>query len=138
MLLQKAILLIVLGIAAQWIAWRIRMPAIVLLSIIGLLAGPIFGWLEPDKDFGQVMEVMIKLAVAIILFEGGLNLKVSELKQAGPGVRRLVLLGLPISWMIATAFAYFVAGLSMPVFFYYWSYFSGDRSHCDHTSLTSK
>lgn len=115
LLLQKSILLIVLGIAAQWIAWRIRMPVIVLLSIIGLLVGPIFGWLEPAKDFGQVTEVMIKLAVAIILFEGGLNLKISELKQAGPGVGRLVLLGLPISWMLSTAFAYFVAGLSLPV-----------------------
>ena len=100
---------------AQWIAWGIRFPAIVLLSIIGLLVGPIFGLIEPSKDFGQVMEVMIKLSVAVILFEGGLNLKISELRQAGLGVGRLVLFGLPIAWMLGTACAYFIAGLSLPV-----------------------
>ena len=114
-LLQKAIFLIVLGIAAQWIAWRMRMPAIVLLSFMGILAGPVFGWLEPSKDFGEALEVMIKLAVAVILFEGGLNLKISELKQAGTGVGRLVLLALPISWILGTMAAYYIAGLSMPV-----------------------
>ena len=114
-LIQKSIFLIVLGIMAQWIAWRVRFPAIVLLSIIGLLVGPIFGFLEPSKDFGQVMEVMIKLSVAVLLFEGGLNLKISELRQAGLGVGRLVLFGLPIAWMLGTACAYFIAGLSLPV-----------------------
>ncbi len=114
-LIQKSIFLIVLGIMAQWVAWGIRFPAIVLLSIIGLLVGPIFGWLEPSKDFGQIMEVMVKLSVAVILFEGGLNLKISELKQAGLGVGRLVLFGLPIAWMLGTACAYFIAGLSLPV-----------------------
>ena len=114
-LIQKAIFLIVLGIMAQWVAWGIRFPAIVLLSIIGLLVGPIFGVLEPSKDFGQIMEVMIKLSVAVILFEGGLNLKISELKQAGQGVGRLVLFGLPIAWMLGTTCAHFIAGLSLPV-----------------------
>lgn len=115
LLVQKSILLIVLGILAQWIAWRMRIPAIVLLSVMGILAGPVFGWLEPNKDFGEALEVMVKLAVAIILFEGGLNLKISELKQAGPGVGRLVLLALPISWILSTASAYYIAGLSMAV-----------------------
>ncbi len=115
LLMQKAILLVVLGIGAQWVAWRLKMPAIVLLSLAGIVAGPIFGWLDPAEDLGSFANVLIKLAVAVILFEGGLNLRISELKQAGTGVRRLVLIGLPLSWILGTAASYYIVGLSFPV-----------------------
>ena len=74
-----------LGIGAQWIAWRIQAPAIVLMALAGLAVGPlwtvIFGepLLNPEKVFNggsnELLRPIVSLAVAVILFEGGLVLK---------------------------------------------------------------
>ena len=63
----------VLGVGAQWMAWRLRIPAIVLMLGIGLLVGPILGLLEPKAALGDLMTPIISIAVAVILFEGGLT-----------------------------------------------------------------
>lgn len=104
-----------LGMIAQWVAWRIRMPAIVLLSVLGLLAGPVFGWLNPSDDFGRFLQPVISLCVAVILFEGGLSLQFHELREAASGVRRLVYFGVPLAFGLGSTTAYFVGGLSFPV-----------------------
>ncbi|MEM6649400.1 MAG: sodium:proton antiporter, partial [Pseudomonadota bacterium] len=65
----------VLGIGAQWLAWRLNLPAIVLMAIAGLLIGPVFGILNPEETFGDFYQPIIQIAVAVILFEGGLQLK---------------------------------------------------------------
>ncbi len=114
-LLTKAVLVLSIGVVAQWAAWRLRMPSIVLLSVFGVLAGPVFGFVHPPSEFGEISGVLVKLAVAVILFEGGLNLRFFELKRAGQAVRRLVIFGLPISWVLGTVACYYVAGLSLPV-----------------------
>ena len=73
----------VAGVAAQWVAWRFRIPGIVLLLAAGLLLGPVGGIIDPQQDFGEVFRPMVAIAVAIILFEGGLNLHFHELVRAG-------------------------------------------------------
>ena len=78
---------VALGVASQWLAWRLQIPAIVLLAVAGLVAGPISGLVNPAEDFGDLFRPAISLCVAIILFEGGLNLSLSDLKQARSGVR---------------------------------------------------
>lgn len=80
----------VLGIFAQWFSWRIRIPAIVPLFIIGVLIGPVLGLIRPTQEFGNIIEPIVKLALAIILFEGGLTLSLHELKESGGVVRRLI------------------------------------------------
>jgi NhaP-type Na+/H+ or K+/H+ antiporter len=104
-----------LGVASQWVAWRLHIPAIVLLALAGLIAGPITGLVDPAEDFGDLFRPVISLCVAIILFEGGLNLSLSDLKTAKTGVRRLVYLGAPLAWCFCTASAHFIGGLSLPV-----------------------
>ena len=102
------------GIAVQWLAWRFRFPAIVLLTASGFILGPVLGWVQPERDFGALLQPMVQLAVAIILFAGGLNLRFHELAQAGMGVRRLVSLGLVLSFAAGSFAAHFVGGLSWP------------------------
>lgn len=115
LLVSKIALIVTLGIAAQWLAWRSKLPAIVLLCVAGFLAGPVFGWLRPSENLGPLVPVIVKVSVAFILFDGGLNLKGFELREAGRGVKRLVFFGLPLAWIFGAAAAYFIAGLSFPV-----------------------
>ena len=67
-LLIKIALIGVIGIGAQWVAWRTGRPAIALMLIAGIIAGPVLGLIDPERDFGALREPVIKLAVAIILF----------------------------------------------------------------------
>lgn len=105
----------VLGVLAQWVAWRIRVPAIILLLGAGLLAGPVTGFVRPAEDFGRLLGPIVGLSVALILFEGGLSLRWYELRTAARGVRRLVFPAVPIAWGLGALAARFVGGLSWPV-----------------------
>jgi NhaP-type Na+/H+ or K+/H+ antiporter len=104
---------IVLGIAAQWLAWRLRLPAILLLLVFGVIAGPVSGILYPDEVFGDLLFPLVSVSVAIILFEGGLNLRIGELRQVGRVVRNLTTTGILITWVLAAAAAHLVAGLKI-------------------------
>ncbi|MEX0915825.1 MAG: sodium:proton antiporter, partial [Wenzhouxiangellaceae bacterium] len=110
------VVLIVLaaGLASQWLAWLLKLPGIVVLIGAGLILGPITGWLVLDTPSDQLTE-LIGLGVAIILFEGGMDLKLGELKKAGRGIGRLVLLGGPITWALSAAAAHYIVGLEWPV-----------------------
>ena len=102
----------VLGVGAQLLAWRLRMPAIVLMLLAGIVAGPVTGLFDPAREFGALREPMIAIAVAIILFEGGLTLNFRSLQDAAKGVRRLVVVGAPLGWLLSSLTLHFVAGLS--------------------------
>ncbi|SER89344.1 sodium/proton antiporter, CPA1 family (TC 2.A.36) [Gracilibacillus ureilyticus] len=107
----------VLGIGSQWIAWKFRLPAIVVMSIAGLLAGPILGIINPQEDFGDLFRPFISIAVAIILFEGSLNLNFKEVKGLGKPVFRIVTWGAVLAWILGSLTAHYVAGLSWAVAF---------------------
>ncbi|HRK96792.1 MAG TPA: cation:proton antiporter, partial [Rhodospirillales bacterium] len=113
-LVFKVALIGVLGIGSQWLAWRFNLPAIVLMSIAGLLAGPVFGILSPAEDLGPFLQPMIALAVGVILFEGGLTLNFRELRGITRGVRQLVLIGSVLAWVLNALAAHYIAGLVWP------------------------
>ena len=75
--------LLVVGVLAQWIASRIRIPAIVLLLGAGIVLGPLLGVLRPDELLGDLLTPIVSLAVGVILFEGGLSLRLSEAERLG-------------------------------------------------------
>ena len=108
--------IIVLGVAAQWLAWRIGLPSILLLLVIGIIAGPVTGWLTPDALFGELLSPVVSLAVALILYEGGLTLKIAELRKVGGVVRNLVTVGALITWVVSGLAAYFILDLGAPLF----------------------
>ena len=103
---------IFLGILAQWLAWRLRLPSILLLLVFGLVVGPITGLIAPDDLFGDVFFPIVSLSVGIILFEGGLGLRLRELPAVGTVVRNLISVGVLITWMIGAGAAYLLFNLS--------------------------
>ncbi|APG61492.1 sodium:proton antiporter [Sphingorhabdus lutea] len=114
-LMVKIALIGLLGVGAQWIAWRINKPAIALMLFAGVMAGPVLGIINPRADFGTLLEPIVKLAVAVILFEGGLSLNFKDLRHAGSGVLRLVIVGVPVGWVLGTMAGYYGANLSLGV-----------------------
>ena len=100
------------GVGAQWLAWRLRLPAIVLMLAAGLLLGPVLGVLEPARDIGALTGPLVSLAVAVILFEGGMTLDLHRLGDARAGVTRLVVIGAPLGWLASTLALHYAAGLS--------------------------
>ncbi|TWC29625.1 sodium/proton antiporter (CPA1 family) [Pseudomonas sp. SJZ079] len=88
------------ALACQWLAWRLRLPAILFLLIGGILAGPIFGWLDPQALFGPLLFPMVSMSVALILFEGSLTLHLSEWREIGSVVRRMVTVGALSTWAV--------------------------------------
>jgi NhaP-type Na+/H+ or K+/H+ antiporter len=102
------------GILAQWAAWRTNLPAIVLLLVGGLVVGPLTGWIDPLADFGDAFRPVVSIAVAIILFEGGLTLNLAEIRETSKAVRRLILIGGPLAWGLTALAAHFVARFSWP------------------------
>ncbi|RPE71646.1 sodium/proton antiporter (CPA1 family) [Pacificibacter maritimus] len=100
-----------LGVGAQWVAWRLKLPAIVMMLAAGLIIGPVAGVFDPSRDIGPILQPLISLAVAVILFEGGLTLELHKLGDAKQGVKRLVFIGAPLGWALSTAALHYGAGL---------------------------
>ena len=114
-LITKIALVGTLGVGAQWLAWRAHLPAIVLLTVAGIAAGPVFGLINPVADFGSFLRPMITIAVAFLLFEGGLNLNLRELRGAGTAVVRLIAVGVPVTFVLASSAAHYLLGLPWQV-----------------------
>ncbi len=113
--------IIILGIGAQWLAWRIQLPAILLMLIFGIIAGPVFCHfssrlcLDPDEIFGDLLLPIVSLSVAVILFEGGLSLRISELRKMGSIIPRLITIGALVTWAIGTAAGYYLIDLKLDI-----------------------
>lgn len=105
--------IVIIGIGAQWLAWRLRLPSIMLLLIGGFVAGPLTGFLDPDALVGELLLPIVSISVAVILFEGGLSLRISELRGIGSVVRNLVTIGLLVTWIIAAGAARMILGLDL-------------------------
>ncbi|HOA75733.1 MAG TPA: sodium:proton antiporter [Phycisphaerae bacterium] len=104
--------ILVLGTMAQWLAWRLRVPSILLLLLVGFVAGPISGFINPDELLGDLLFPVVSLSVGIILFEGGMNLRLVEWRHSGPAVRNLVTIGAAITWLGSTLAAHWLVGTS--------------------------
>lgn len=100
----------VLSLLCQWLAWRIRIPAILPLLMCGLLVGPGLHILKPDLLFGDLLFPLVSLAVAIILFEGSLTLEFRQIQGHGAMVRNLVSIGVIVTFAIIALATYLLMG----------------------------
>lgn len=107
----QIVLIGIAGIAAQWVAWRVHLPAIVFLLAAGFILGPVTHLVEPYVLKGDLLKPAISAAVAIILFEGSLQLHFKELKNTRWAVRHIIWLGAPLGWIGISFAAHYIAGL---------------------------
>jgi NhaP-type Na+/H+ or K+/H+ antiporter len=107
--------MLMIGFLAQWLAWRVRLPAILFLLLAGIVLGPVSGVLDPDRLLGNLLFPIVSLAVALILFEGSLTLRFHELPGIGKAVRGLVSYGAVTSLLLLALAAHVVAGLAWPI-----------------------
>ncbi|MDD2834946.1 MAG: sodium:proton antiporter [Methanothrix sp.] len=104
--------IIVSGISAQWLAWRLKLPSILLLMVFGFVAGPLTGFLHPDRLMGPLLSPFISISLALILFEGGLSLKIADLTGTRIVVHNLLTIGVFTTWLFASCSAYIILGLN--------------------------
>ncbi|NEW79754.1 MAG: sodium:proton antiporter [Gelidibacter sp.] len=123
--------IIVLGIIAQWVAWKLKLPAILPLILIGLLVGPVSTlisadgtkWLEPVWNGTEGLFPderlfnFVSLAISIILFEGGLTLKKEEILNVGPAILKLITLGSLVTFFGAGFATHFIFNISWQISF---------------------
>jgi len=103
-----------LGVGAQWLAWRVRVPAILPLLAVGFLVGPLMGWLKPTEVVPPgLFFPLVSMAVGLILFEGGLTLRFAEIRETRRVVINLVTWGALVTWLAGAAAAYYVVGLNV-------------------------
>lgn len=113
--------ILVLGIFAQWLAWKVKVPAILPLLFLGLLLGPISTLFTPtgeklvdgDAIFQQEMLFsFVAISVGVILFEGGLTLKLQEIRKQAGVVRNILTIGVLVTLVGGTVAAYYLMGMS--------------------------
>ncbi len=111
--LQILTLLFGLGVLAQWLAWSLGIPSILLLLATGLALGPGFGLIDPVVALGPSTSAVVSMAVAVILFEGGLTLRLHDLASVGGPVRRLTTVGVGLGWALYAGAAYWAGGFRL-------------------------
>ncbi|MBX3085956.1 MAG: sodium:proton antiporter [Anaerolineae bacterium] len=102
-----------LAVVAHWVAWRLRIPSIVLFLGLGFLAGPILHVIDVDHVMGELLFPIVSLSIAIVLFEGGLTLRFADLRHIEGVVRRILSVGVVITWMLTTLLASLLLGFSL-------------------------
>ncbi|WP_053990666.1 sodium:proton antiporter [Mangrovimonas sp. TPBH4] len=123
--------IVILGILAQWVAWRFKIPAILPLILIGLFVGPFSTlisadgskWIQPvwngEKGLfpGDSLYSFVSLAIGVILFEGGLTLKRNEISKVGPVIMKLISLGAAVTFIGGGIATHFIFDLSWKLSF---------------------
>lgn len=106
-----------ISIACQFFAYKIKIPAILPLLVLGMIVGPVTGLINADQLFGDLLFPVVSLSVAIILFEGALTLKLEDLRGHGSMVRNLCTIGVILTWFIVAPAAHYALDMSWPVAF---------------------
>lgn len=113
--LSALVLLIGLGVGAEWISNRLGLPSIVLFLVAGLLVGPATGVVNPDQVFGNALFPVVSLGVSVVLFEGGMRLRFSGLRSVRLPILSLTTLGVLVSWSGGAVLAWWILDFSPEV-----------------------
>ncbi len=94
--------IVCVGVGGQWLATKLKIPSVLLLLLAGIVVGPVTETIDPVGDLGPALFPVVGLAVGLLLFEGGLTLRLDRLIQGRSVVLRLVTIGTVLTWIIAS------------------------------------
>ena len=114
-ILQTITLAIFLGIAAQILSRKLRLPSIILLMLFGIVAGPQALHLLRTHEIPNITSAAISIGVAIILFEGGMTLHLPDLKTAPRAIFQMILGGPFITMAVVSVCLYLILDLNLGV-----------------------
>lgn len=116
-ILQTLSVAVFLGMLAQFIALRLKIPGIILLMAFGILAGPqVLGLLHTDQ-IPDVTAALISVGVAIILFEGGMTLNLADLKLAPKAIFNIILFGPIITMVVIAVCVHYILAINWGISF---------------------
>ncbi|ASG67231.1 sodium:proton exchanger [Francisella halioticida] len=109
------------AIVSQFLSWRLKLPSILFLILSGIILGPISAQfldggvklVDGNIIFGEALSPFISICVAIILFEGGLSLNFSKIKNVSVVVILLTTIGLALTVIFTAIFCHYVIGLNL-------------------------
>ena len=104
--------IVVLAVGLNWLSVRTRTPAILAYLVTGFLLGPVLGVLDPDELLGDLLLPSVSLAVGLILFEGGLSLRLREIQGHARVIWLLVTVGVLVTWAVGWGAAMLFTDLS--------------------------
>jgi NhaP-type Na+/H+ or K+/H+ antiporter len=106
-------LILVLAVGSQVLASRLHIPALIILLPAGFTAGALTTDVNPERLLGPSFEPLVSLLVAVILYDAGLDLDLRKLRgHTRHIVTRLIVVGVPVTWAAAAAFAALLVGMS--------------------------
>lgn len=108
---------VAMGISALWLAWILKIPAIIILLGFGFIAGPLTGFINPDVIMGDLFQPFVSLSVGLIMFEGGLSLKYRDIKSERPVLINLLTTGVLLTWIFVAVSAALFTGIDWPIAF---------------------
>lgn len=100
-------IIVVIGFIGHYLFKKTGIPDILILMIVGMLLGPVFGVIDAEI-LAPISHVFIVLALIIILFDGGLNMSIHKVIKETPSAMMLTLLGVALSIFLTTIFTYLV------------------------------
>lgn len=113
MALQSISVAMVIGVSSYILSRKLRIPAILFYLFCGLVVGKVgLGWIDPDS-LGGGLHILLEIVVAIILFEGGLSLSAHSFKTESAGIRRILIVTLPLTGIGAMVLAYTALNVSL-------------------------
>src|SRR5690606_15838944 len=101
-------IIVVLAVAAQWAAWRLKLPSILVLLTVGFIAGPILNLVNPDELLGDLLFPLVSLAVGLIMFEGALGLRFSQIANVRSALQNMLSIGMLTTWVLSALAAHFI------------------------------
>lgn len=117
-ILLAVVLVVGLATVCAALAPKLRVPSLLLLLPAGFLLGLFAPQFRMDAILGGAFPIAVDLMVAVILFQGGLELGTIKLQGSDRSVvRRLVWIGAPLTWIIGSLLAHYILGLSWPLAF---------------------
>jgi NhaP-type Na+/H+ or K+/H+ antiporter len=105
--------IVLIGMAGQWLSWIMKIPVVIILLLSGFIIGPILGFIDPNLTLGEeLIHTIVELSVALILFDGAMQLKISEFKEVSDGLKRILTAGVLIHFILISLAAHYVMSFS--------------------------